>query len=352
MGGKVGMKGTDGPDAVVEARRRGAVPLAPERARRALARIAVAPAEIDFLAPPGELGEQVLRSLAMRPFLVGAGGKSVTTADDTRAAAAEMLARGVDLLMFAGGDGTARDIFEIVGASVPILGVPTGVKMHSAVFATNPENAGDVARRFLAGGRSGQLREAEVMDADGSPARLYGYACVPYERARVQHAKAVAPRDADATLDASCKRVAETLQPGILYLLGPGTTTLRIMRHAGIAGTLLGIDAIRDGRAVGLDLDERGILALTERKPTRIIVSIVGGQGCLFGRGNQQISAEVIRRVGRDGILIVASLEKLLALGDRGLFVDTGDSEADAMLAGYVRVEVAPDQSVICKVSS
>jgi predicted polyphosphate/ATP-dependent NAD kinase len=352
MGGKVGMKGTDGLDAVVEARRRGAVPLAPERARRALARITVAPADTDLLAAPGELGEQVLCALGLRPMLVGAVPKSVTTADDTRAAAAEMLARGVDLLLFAGGDGTARDIFEIVGASVPILGVPTGVKMHSAVFATNPENAGDVARRFLAGGRTGHLREAEVMDADGGLARLYGYARVPYERARVQHAKAVAPRDADAALEALCRSVADGLQPGVLYLLGPGTTTLSIMRHAGIAGTLLGIDAIRDGRAVGLDLNERGILALMEGRQTHIIVSIVGGQGCLFGRGNQQISAEIIKRVGRGGIVVVASMEKLLALGDRGLFVDTGDGEADALLAGYIRIEVAPDQSVICKVSS
>jgi predicted polyphosphate/ATP-dependent NAD kinase len=266
----------------------------------------------------------------------------------------------VDLILFAGGDGTARDIFDIVGSKAPILGVPTGVKMHSAVFATNPENAGDVAGRFMADPNgAARLRDAEIMDIDEPlqqggrlSARLYGYARVPYERSRVQHAKAARPDDADATLDALCKRIADALKPGCLYLFGPGTTTQAIMRYARIDGTLLGIDAVWNGRAVGLDLQEREILALIEGRQTRIVVSVVGGQGCLFGRGNQQISAEVIKRVGRDGVLVVASLDKLLALNDSGLFVDTGDKEADTMLAGYIRVEVGPNQSVICKVAS
>ncbi len=210
MGGKVGLKGTDGLEVVEEAWRRGAVPIAAERARRALARMTIPPADIDFLTGHGELGEVVLRALGFRPTLVGCGPKSTTTADDTRAAAAEMLARNVDLILFAGGDGTARDIFDIVGSRIPILGVPTGVKMHSAVFATNPENAGDVAGRFLADRKATErLRDAEIMDIDERllrcgriSARLFGYARVPYERQRVQHAKAAAPRDADAALDA------------------------------------------------------------------------------------------------------------------------------------------------------
>lgn len=360
MGGKVGLKGTDGLEIVEEAWRRGAVPIAAERARRALARMTAPPADIDFLTGQGELGEVVLRALRFCPTLVGRGANATTAADDTRAAAAEMLARNVDLVLFAGGDGTARDIFAIVGNKIPILGVPTGVKMHSAVFATNPENAGDVAGRFLAYRKAAQrLRDAEIMDIDERllrcgriSARLFGYARVPYERARVQHAKAAAPRDADAALDALSRKIAGSLQSGCLYLFGPGTTTQAIMRYAGIEGTVLGIDAVCNGRTVGLDLDERAILALTEGTRTCIVVSIVGGQGCVFGRGNQQISAEVIKRVGRDRILVVSGLDKLLALNGRGLFVDTGDAEADAMLAGYMRVEVGPDQSIICKVSS
>jgi predicted polyphosphate/ATP-dependent NAD kinase len=360
MGGKVALKGTDGVGVSEEARRRGAVPIAAERARRALARMTVPLADTDILTARGELGEAVVRALGFQSSLIGDGPKSVTTADDTREAAREMLAWSVDLILFAGGDGTARDLFEIVGSKVPILGVPTGVKMYSAVFATNPENAGDVAGRFMAdpNGRA-RLRDAEIMDSDEPlqqgarpSAHLYGYARVPYERSRVQHAKAAAPHDADAALDALCRKTAHSLHPGCLYLFGPGTTTQTIMRYAGIDGTLLGIDAVWDGRSVGLDLDERAILALIEGKQTRIVVSVVGGQGCLFGRGNQQISPKVIKRVGRDSILVVSSLDKLLALNDRGLFVDTGDGEADTMLAGYIRVEVGPDQSVICKVAS
>ena len=360
MGGKVGLKGTDGAAILEEARRRGAIPIATERARRALARMTIPLADIDVLTPGGELGETLIRAVGFRSSLVGGDAKCVTTADDTRAAAAEMLACGVDLILFAGGDGTARDIFDVVGSRVPVLGVPTGVKMHSAVFATNPENAGDVAGRFMTDPKaSARLRDAEIMDIDEQSslnvpisARLYGYARVPYERSRVQHAKAAASHDGDAALDALCKKIADTLKSGYLYLFGPGTTTQAIMRYAGIEGTLLGIDAVCDGRALDLDLHERPILALIAGKQVQIVISVVGGQGCLFGRGNQQISAEIIKRVGREGILVVSSLDKLLALGGRGLFVDTGDSEADAMLAGYVRVEVGPDQSVICKVSS
>ncbi len=276
MGGKTGLKGTDGPGVVEKARRRGAVPVGALRARQALARMVVPvagrPAGIDILTGHGELGEVVVRALHFRPTLVGCAANATTTANDTRAAAAEMLARNVDLILFAGGDGTARDIFDIVGNSIPILGVPTGVKMHSAVFATNPQNAGDVAGRFLADPNAAErLRDAEIMDLDErllrcgrSSPRLYGYARVPYERLRVQHAKAAAPRDADAALDALCRNIAGSLQWGWCYLFGPGTTTQTIMRYAGVEGTLLGIDAVCDGRAVGRDLDERAILGLLD----------------------------------------------------------------------------------------
>jgi predicted polyphosphate/ATP-dependent NAD kinase len=359
MGGKVGLKGTDGAGIVDEARRRGAVPTAAERARRALARIA-APGPVDVLTGSGELGETVVQAFGMRPVVVGSAPRATTTSDDTREAAAQMLHAGAGLILFAGGDGTARDVFEVVGDSIPILGVPTGVKMHSAVFATNPENAGDVAARFLAHHFGpARLRDAEIMDSDEHllrngllSTRLYGYARVPYDRFRVQHAKAAGRRDDEAALDALCQKIATTLQPGCVYLFGPGTTTQKIMRFAGIEGTLLGIDAVCDGRLVERDLSERAILALTQGKRMRIVVSVVGGQGFLFGRGNQQISAEVIRRAGRDGILVVSSFEKLLALDGRSLFVDTGDAAADAIVGNYIRVEVAPDQTIMCKVSS
>ncbi len=175
---------------------------------------------------------------------------------------------------------------------------------------------------------------------------------MPYERLRIQHAKALGAPDDEAALDALCRRIADTLEPDCVYLFGPGTTTQRALRFAGLEGTLLGVDAVLNGRLIGSDLDEATLLTLTAERPTRIVVSVIGGQGFLFGRGNQQLGAEVIKRAGRDGITVISSLSKLLALNERSLFVDTGDPALDANLCGYLRVETGRDQSVVCKVVS
>ena len=358
MGGRVGLRGTDGPEALAEARRRGAVPVSGERARRAVERMAAGRPNLRLVTAPGNLGERVAMDLGvahdvvqLRPFL---------SAEDTRYAVSAMLERGVDLILFAGGDGTARDVFAEVGSDAPILGVPSGVKMHSAVFATTPENAGDVAGRFLAGRAAiDQLRDAEVMDADPDQtgrgrlaARLYGYARVPYERSRVQHAKAGGAADADLALDALCQEIAASLEAGVSYVFGPGTTTQRILAYAGMEGTLLGVDVVRDGAVIGRDAAEDDIVEMTSDHPVRIVVSILGGQGFLFGRGNQQIGPSVIRRAGRDGLVVASSVSKLLALDGASLFVDTGDPTLDAELRGYIKVQTAPDQIVICKVEA
>ncbi len=168
LGGKVGLRGTDGAQAVAEALRRGAIPIAPERARRALTRLAAVSPKIGIVTGDGELGERTAAGLGLRPeVLLIVGERASTVADDTKSAASGMLAAGVDLILFAGGDGTARDVFAATGTAVPILGIPTGVKMHSAVFATTPENAGEVAGRYVAGAaREACLRDAEIMDRD------------------------------------------------------------------------------------------------------------------------------------------------------------------------------------------
>lgn len=354
MGGKVGLKGTDGAAGIAEARRRGAAPLAGKRARRALGRIA-SRRNLQLFTGVGDLGETAARDLGIDPNCVGSTPRMI--ADDTRSAVAAMIAAGVDLILFAGGDGTARDVFDVTGDRLPILGVPTGVKMHSAVFAITPESAGDIAAKFLAADSAGRkLRQAEIMDLDDRTdgrvsARLYGYAQVPDERMRIQHAKAGARVDDEAALDALCRHVAATLEPGCVYVFGPGTTTQRILRHAGIEGTLLGVDAVSNGRLVGPDLSESGLLSLTAGRPVRIVLGVIGGQGFLFGRGNQQIGPEVIRRAGRDRIMVVAGLAKILALEGGRLFVDTGDRELDEALAGFIRVLVAPDQTIMCRIA-
>ena len=199
---------------------------------------------------------------------------------------------------------------------------------------------------------------AEVMDVDEAAlragrisARLFGYASVPHERRLLQNAKAGLPGGDDGALAAACSRIAAELEPGVLHLFGPGTTTRMILAALGLEGTLLGVDAVRDGRLVGTDLSEQAILALLDG-PARIVVGVTGGQGFLFGRGNQQLGPKLLRRVGRENVLAVASAAKLLALAPRRLLVETGDAAVDAMLAGWLRVRTGPDQTVLMRVEA
>lgn len=359
MGGSVGLKGTDGEDVLREAWLRGARPAAEERARVAIGRLTELVKPLRVLTGSGESGEDVARTAGLDVEVVHTSAPGPTTSADTRAAAEVMAARPVDLLLFVGGDGTARDVLAAAGDSVPVLGVPAGVKMHSAVFGTSPRNAGHLAALFLAGSPAASLREAEVMDLDEAAfrgdrlsARLYGYARSPYERHLSQNAKAGSGTNGEASLRLAAQQVAAGMRPGSLYILGPGTTTRRVADALGLPSTLLGVDAVVDGRSVGADLDEHALLEAMQGRDTWIVVGVLGGQGSLFGRGNQQISAEVIRRAGRDRIIVISSLDKLIALDTTSLHVDTGDAEVDAMLAGYVRIETGPNRSTLFKVEA
>ncbi len=358
MGGSVGLKGTDGRDILARAQALGARPMAPERALRALRRLAAAAPETELITSAGAMGGDVATEagLAFTPLT---GRPAATTAADTRAAAQELRARGAALILFAGGDGTARDILDAVGDAVPMLGIPSGVKMHSAVFAISPEAAGQLAALVARdhGGRIG-IREAEIMDIDEDAvrqgrvsARLHGYGRVPFERHLVQSAKAGGIAE-DAALDGVCREIAEEMQPGVVYILGPGTTTQRILGHLGLAGTLLGVDAVRDGKMLGLDLGGEQVAELVRGRPAQIIVSVIGGQGYIFGRGNQQIGPGVIRSVGRDNIIVVATQRKLAALEGGRLLADTGDRALDEQLQGYIRVRTGPGQSAMMRVAA
>jgi predicted polyphosphate/ATP-dependent NAD kinase len=357
MGGRVGLQGTDGATVLAEARRRGAVPIAHDRARRALDALKRESSAFDLLAAPGAMGETDAVACGFSPRVLG-GERTETTAEDTRAAARAMADAGVELLLFAGGDGTARDIFDAVGDRAALLGIPTGVKMQSAVFATGPAAAGRLAGLVLAG-HSNETRLAEVMDIDDAAmaagrlsARLYGHARIPAARGLTQAAKSGGGIDGDGALDALARRIARTMEAGRLYILGPGTTTARIHAALGMRADLLGIDALRDGVSVGRDLDEAGLLALIDGRGASILVSVIGGQGFVLGRGNQPISAEVLRRAGPENLILLASMEKLLALPDRVLRVDTGDPAMDRALEGYIRVLTGPGRSIMMRIAA
>lgn len=356
MGGAFALKGSDDPELVAAARARGAVPVAPPRAVEALRRLAGVRDSLEVLTYPGEMGEAEAGDAGLEPGVVGSIG-AVTSAADTRAAASAMVDRGVELLLFAGGDGTAVDIFEAVGDRVPVLGVPAGVKMHSAVFAVNPRSAGELAVRFVQGGVR-ELRDAEVMDVDEDSlragavsARLHGYLTVPAERRLLQSAKARTLAAEGAAQEGIAHDVVGRFG-NRTWFIGPGTTTRAVMDVLGLKKALLGVDVVREGRCLVEDADELALLEIAGETEAGIVVTPVGGQGFVFGRGNQQLSARVIERVGLEQIVVIATEAKIAALGGRPLRVDTGDPAVDESLSGYLRVVVGYNREIVYRIAS
>jgi len=361
LGGTVALKGSDGPTALAEACARGAIPSAPARAARALRALSVAACagEIELVAGPGAMGTDLARAAGFAVRSSGAPAATVTSARDTRAAALAMREAGVQLLLFAGGDGTARDIHDAIGDELPLLGIPAGVKMHSGVFARSPEAAAWSCAQVVSGRAQMRLRRADIADVDESAARagrvasvLHGSALVPDLPGVVLPMKAASVQSPGGRLEALCQEVARDLEPGRVHLIGPGSTTALVLEALGERGTLLGVDAVRDGRVIGRDLSESQILALLERhSPGRLIVGLVGGQGTLFGRGNRQLSPAVLSSIGRARLTVLSAADKLLSLAPQTLWVDTGDAVLDERLSGYIRVHVGPGQQVVMGVS-
>jgi predicted polyphosphate/ATP-dependent NAD kinase len=344
MGGRVGLKGTDGQEILDMARKLGAVPTSPARAVEALRQIISIKDSIELLTYPYEMGEDEARECTFDPALLGSITKGNTTSADTRNAARDMMSAGVDLILFAGGDGTAKDIYEALGDKVPVLGIPAGVKIHSAVFSINPQSAGDLAVMYLRG-EATSLREAEVMDIDEEAFRenrlsatLLGYLKVPYEQTMVQATKAGSSVDDEAAAEEIAGDFIENMQDDCIYILGPGTTTRAIMKQLGLKKTLLGVDTVYNGKLIASDVNEKRLSELIQGKKAKIVMTVIGGQGFIFGRGSQQISPDIIRTVGRENVVVIATPNKLLSLRGRPLLVDTGDSEVDRMMAGYIQV--------------
>ncbi len=334
MGGAVGLKGTDGLTILKEARALGAKPIAAQRAQTFLTELAPAKESLELLVGAGDMGEAEAKKSGFSYRVIGEG-KTETSSDDTQVIAKAMVEAGVDLLVFCGGDGTTRDILEAVDMKSPVLGVPTGVKMHSALFALSPQAAARVAFGFLWGGLP--LREAEVMDVDEAAfreghlsAELYGYMLSPFEPHLIQGNKMASPMTEDEVENqaAIAVYIIEEMQPRVLYIVGPGTTTRTVADLLDQKKTLLGVDLIQDKKIVTKDVNEQQILQAIDAKPARIIVTPIGGQGFIFGRGNQQISAQVIQKVGIDNITVIATKSKLDRL--RALRVDTGNPALDA----------------------
>ena len=357
LGGRAGLKGTDAPQAAVMARTMAIEPAAPSRLTETLR--ALGNGSLDIVGAAGEMGEAEVSAAGLAiKSIVGKTTESKSTAADTVAAARAMVEAGVELILFAGGDGTARDILTAIGTAVPVLGVPAGVKMHSAIFATSPRAAAALLERFLAGRT--MTGELEVMDIDEAAyrdgvltARLFGYLLGPVARDLIQGPKVSGVAGDGEGLAGMARSVIENLEPGDLLILGPGTTTRAVAAAIGIEKTLLGIDLVRDGVLVKADVAEADILAaLDDVSSARIVVAPIGGQGHILGRGNQPISPAVIARSGIANITVLASLEKLASLADGTLHVDTGDPDLDQSLSGFRRVVTGYRSEAVCRVSS
>jgi NAD+ kinase len=360
MGGRVGLKGTDGK--VEEARRRGAEPRAPDRAVEALEHMRTQGADIELLTWGGEMGETEALAAGFEPTVVGGPEDDETSKADTRAAVRALIEdvppaadrdrqagdprdAGVDLVLFVGGDGTAVDVaetLEALDADVPMLGVPAGVKVYSSVFGVTPRAAGRLAVTFDA------VERREVNDIDEDAFRggdvnteLKALAWVPVGE-DLQSSKQLG----GGTVEQLAAAVADDARTdnGVAYVLGPGSTLDAVKTALGFDGTPLGVDVWRDGKLLARDAGESDILA-TLGDENRIVVSPIGGQGFVFGRGNPQISPAVIRR---SDVEIIASRRKL---DDTGVLrVDTGDAALDETLRGWTRVRVGTYERRLVKI--
>jgi predicted polyphosphate/ATP-dependent NAD kinase len=354
VGGPAGLKGSDGASVQAAALERGGALHAGERGIRALAAVAAARPGATIVTASGAMGADAVRAAGLTARVVYEA-PSTSTGADTTAAAAAIVAAGASLLLFVGGDGTARDVAAALergegtgaaGAGQPVLGVPAGVKMYSGCFAVSPAAAGALAAGWLEHSTL-PLQQREVLDVDEEQIRhgrvdptLFALVSVPFVQGRTQSRKSATPASEAAAVRAAAAGAIAAMDQRTLYLLGPGGTTGEIARQLGITKTPLGVDVIQGARLVLADASEQQLLGLMEQAEpqAKAVVTVIGGQGFLLGRGNQQLSAVVVRLLGLDPLLVVATEQKLTALGGRPLLVDTGDPRLDQSLAGYVRV--------------
>lgn len=353
LGGPTGLKGTDG--MVDEAIRRGGVSQVSKRVKEVLADL---PHErIDWYSAPGSMGSDLLAEINVRCTIAGAITEP-TSAQDTQLSVVALEENDIDLLLFAGGDGTARDVFDSAKHCPAFLGIPCGVKMHSGVFATSPGAAADLIGKLL-DGEMLSVFDAEVRDIDEASfrdgivkTRYYGELPVPDDLRYMQQTKVGGREVEELVVQEIAADFIENLDSETLYVMGSGSTVAGILEAMHLDSTLLGVDLMADGKIIASDLSEAEILAnLDNNQPAKIVITAISGQGHILGRGNQQISPAVVHRVGIENIVIVASKSKLAGLENRPLLVDTGDSELDETLKGLRPVITGYEDRVLYRVA-
>ncbi|WP_350586400.1 ATP-NAD kinase family protein [Pseudoalteromonas sp. RB2-MNA-CIBAN-0110] len=343
LGGTVALKGSDGAHTAAKAIELGAEPKANSRTKAALEVLLPYKERLTIYTVNGDMGEQTAKALGFNVEVVY-NSEVITTPDDTEQAAKVLKDFGVDLVLFAGGDGTARNICHAIEDTIPVLGIPAGCKIHSGVYAITPKAAGRVVE-MLVKGELVTLADADVMDIDEDAfrqgtvkAKRYGEMQTPSEVRYMQAVKNGGKETDELVLADIAAHVVSQMDEDTFYIMGSGSTVEAIMEEMGLENTLLGVDLIKDQTLVAQDLTAKQLLELTHDQSTKLVITLIGGQGHIFGRGNQQLSPALIRAIGKENIIVVATKTKLQALNSRPLICDTGDGELDDELSGYIKV--------------
>ncbi|WP_165725679.1 ATP-NAD kinase family protein [Pseudoalteromonas sp. SA25] len=343
LGGTVALKGSDGAHTAAKAIELGAEPKANSRTKAALEVLLPYKERLTIYTVNGDMGEQTAKALGFNVEVIY-NTAAITTPDDTEQAAKVLKDFGVDLVLFAGGDGTARNICHAIEDTIPVLGIPAGCKIHSGVYAITPKAAGRVVE-MLVKGELVTLADADVMDIDEDAfrqgtvkAKRYGEMQTPSEVRYMQAVKNGGKETDELVLADIAAHVVSQMDEDTFYIMGSGSTVEAIMEEMGLENTLLGVDLIKDQTLVAQDLTAKQLLELTHDQSTKLVITLIGGQGHIFGRGNQQLSPALIRAIGKENIIVVATKTKLQALNGRPLICDTGDGELDDELTGYIKV--------------
>ena len=373
IGGAVALKGSDGEKIVEEALSRGAEPRAEMRANTAMSQIQLSgEPNFSILTAAKNMGENVLAELHLPCEVIYKAG-SHSSASDTNKVVALFKEQGVDLIVFAGGDGTARDVLDALSVTntdndveqqtIPVIGIPAGVKIHSAVYALTPVRAGELIN-LIVKSQPMSLVDAQVMDLDEQAfreskvvAKCYGYLSVPVDDTRMQLIKQGGLNHHELAVQDIAADIIESMEQDVYYLIGSGSTTAEIMNQLDLKNTLLGIDTVCNQMLIANDVDEKTILATIKNASAKMIVTIIGGQGHIFGRGNQQLSAEVIKTImqksndEKENIIIIATNEKLQSLDNRPMIADTGDVLLDETLSGLYPVVTGYQQKTLYRLN-
>lgn len=346
IGGAMALKGSDGQDIREQALGMGAKKLANQKTALALAELQHFKDRVIVFTASGEMGEDVAQQLGFNTQVVYRSDAEQTEAEDTQATVKALMQQQLDLLLFAGGDGTARDICGVMHTCVPALGIPAGCKIHSGVYAITPKSAGKVVA-MLVTGELVSLTEAEVRDIDEQRFRQgkvlsqhYGEMKVPQALHYIQAVKMGGRESQELVLADIAAHLTEIMDdhPDHLFVMGSGSTVEAIMQQLGLENTLLGVDLVQQHQLLAQDVTAEQLLNALSTKPCKLVITAIGGQGHIFGRGNQQLSPQVIRQVGRENIILVATKTKLKALANKPLNVDTGDPQLDVELTGLIPV--------------